>query len=196
MPNVNAGLKRRTMVKPIVGKCRTQTYNLPSDPNFTYGMVNQVTGESAGAVVSSWDVSKKSVAQTTSTSFPATNIAALSEGCLSSKDQRAFAVANPVMKTKPEVGSPKKKFIPKVGPLGFGIQSEQNEIPMSLVMSAPDDGPERDYPVFSQHAKGKMPPPRPTKSSQLYAQKNEVVENPVDSFKMKKFKNVKSKVFN
>lgn len=153
----------------------------------------QATGESAGAVVSSWEVSKKSVAQTTSTSFPATNIAALSKGCLSSKDQRAYAVANPVMKTKPEVGSPKKKLVPPhKGP--YGIQSEQNEIPMALVMSAPDDGPERDYPVYSQHAKGKLPLPRPTKSSRLYAQKNEVVTNPVDSFKMKKFANVKAKV--
>jgi len=43
MVNVNAGLKRRTMVKPVVGKCRTQTYNLPEDPNFTYGMVNLVS---------------------------------------------------------------------------------------------------------------------------------------------------------
>ena len=65
---------------------------------------------------------------------------------------------------------------------------------MSLVMSAPDDGPERDYPVYSQHAKGKLPLPRPTKSSKLYAQKNVEVENPIDSFKMKKFKSVKAKV--
>ena len=43
MPNVNTGLKRRTMVKPIVGKCRTHTYKLPSDPNFTYGMVNKAS---------------------------------------------------------------------------------------------------------------------------------------------------------
>ena len=185
-------LKRRTMVKPVVGKCRTQTYNLPDDPSFTYGMVNKVIGESAGEVVSSWQVSTKSKAQTTSTSFPATNIEALSKGCLTSKEQRSYAKKNPVMKSKPEVGSPKKAFVPPPGP--FGIQSEQNEIPMSLVMSAPDDGPERDYPVYSQHAKGKLPLPRPTKSSKLYARKKEETKNPLDDFKMKKFRNVKSKV--
>ena len=63
-----------------------------------------------------------------------------------------------------------------------------------MVMSAPDDGPERDYPVYSQATKGKLPLPRPTKSSQLAAQSNTAPEAPAKEFKMKKFLNIKSKV--
>jgi hypothetical protein len=66
----------------------------------------------------------------------------------------------------------------------FGIKSTQNTTPMSLILSAPDDGVERDYPVYSSQQKGGMPKPRPTKSSQLAeasnAKKNEPPGSPVD----------------
>ena len=98
------------------------------------------------------------------------------------------------MKAKPTgSSSPTKKFVPPAGKI-YGIQSEQNEIPMSLVMSAPSD-PERDYPAYSQHTVGSLPPPRATKSSELYAKKNAAQEpKPTDSFKMKKFSKISAKV--
>mmetsp|Transcript_28448 Transcript_28448/g.56890 ORF Transcript_28448/g.56890 Transcript_28448/m.56890 type:complete len:201 (+) Transcript_28448:111-713(+) len=186
-------LKRRTMVKPIVGQCRATTYKIPAS-DFIYGMVNVNDEPSAGDVVSNWDVAKQSKAKTTMQSFPATNNMALAAGCITAASQRQYAKENPVMKAKPTgSSSPTKKFVVPEGVI-YGIQSEQNEIPMSLVMSAPSD-PERDYPMYSQHTVGKLPPPRATKSSDLYAKKNAPVEpKALDSFKMKKFAKVKAKV--
>ncbi|GMH84331.1 hypothetical protein TrVE_jg5933 [Triparma verrucosa] len=182
------------MVKPIVGQCRAPTYNIPAS-DFTYGMKSVKNGESAGQVVSSWNVSKQSKAQTTMQSFPATNREALSKGLLTAKEQRVYAKENPVMKTKPTgSSSPKKKLQLKPDQI-YGICSEMSAPGhMSLVMSAPDDGPERDYPVYSQATKGKLPLPRPTKSSVLAAQKNTEPEAVAPEFKMKKFQNVKAKV--
>lgn len=135
-------------------------------------------------------------AQTTMQSFPATNREALSKGLLTAKEQRVYAKENPVMKAKPTgSSSPKKKpFFGKQGQT-YGISSEKNPTGMmNLVMSAPDDGPERDYPVYSQATKGKLPLPRPTKSSKLAAMAVMPKEEKGGEFKMKKFMNVKAKV--
>ena len=196
------GLKKRTMVKDVVGKCRAGTYIIPAD-GFTYGMCNELNAEGAGVAVNSWKVSAKSKPKTTMLSYPATNREALKTGILTAKGQRDYAKANPVMKVNPSGGLSAGAQLSdsKAWSHGrpFGIKSEQNETPMSLILSAPDDGPERDYPVYSQQQKGKLPAPRATKSSRLAEGacraknvKGEVSK--VDAFRMKKFQNVQAKI--
>ncbi|GMI50901.1 hypothetical protein ScalyP_jg3952 [Parmales sp. scaly parma] len=189
-------LKRRTMVKDVVGKCRATTYDIPED-GFIYGIQNEVQVVGAGTVLSSWDVSKASKSETTMQSFPATNREALTKGCLTSKSQREYAKDHPVMKSK--IVSPQKKQTPlPPNSFSYGIASTQNTIPMGLIMSAPDDGEERTYPdVSGVIKKGKLPMPRPTKSSKLASGAAQKILNTVEAvpeFKMARFKNVKAKV--
>jgi hypothetical protein len=208
IPNVSKidpkNLKKRTMVKPTVGKCRAPTYNLPQG-DYIYGMTNAWGEEGSGDVLSSWSVSKGSKAQETTQSFPATNRQALANGCLTAKSQRQFGSAHPVMKLDPKSLLNEKPKIPLTKSHAYGIKSEQNEIPMKLIMSAPDDT-ERDYPDFSGVTKrGKMPSPKGTKSSYLSARSNKEaadrraveereVSKAAPEFKMKRFKNISSKI--
>jgi len=186
------------MVKDVVGKCRATTYNIPAD-GFIYGIKNEIQIVGAGTVVSSWDVAKASKSETTMQSFPLTNREALTKGCLTAKSQREYAKSNPVMKSK--IVSPTKKPTPlPPGSFSFGIASTQNTIPMGLIMSAPDDGEERTYPdVSGVIKKGKLPMPRPTKSSKMASDsaKGKLAKDTAEvkpDFKMRRFRNVKSKV--
>jgi Domain of unknown function (DUF4483) len=55
--------KKSTMVKDVVGHVKTSTYDLPA-PSHTYGALVSKDPETAGQVISKWDVSKPSVAKT------------------------------------------------------------------------------------------------------------------------------------
>ena len=198
MPNAR-NLKKRTMVKDVVGKCRTTTYVIPAD-GFIYGMQNIQGAPGADKALNQWQVSEPSASQQTLISYPATNREALQLGILDAKGQRDYAKTNPVMKSKPAGQQDDRKEKDSVvysHGRPFGVASEANQTPMSLILSAPSD-PETDYPSFSSQERGKMPLPRPTKSSILNSAANAVKNQgateltAVDSFKMKKFRNVKS----
>jgi hypothetical protein len=55
--------KKSTMVKDVVGHVKTSTYDLPASSH-TYGALVSKDPETAGQVISKWDVSKPSVAKT------------------------------------------------------------------------------------------------------------------------------------
>jgi hypothetical protein len=194
------------------------------DPTYTYGIANKIDAENAGTVVQSWAQSLPPKQETVYIRyFPATNRKALQNGCLTSKSQREYAVHKPVMKvlTKTKHTSSARKSSLESSSVEnvnggavnssdsdgqvFGIKSLKNDLPFKELLQNGGDFQEKDYPNLSKRQKrGRIPPLKVTKASQLLeasikktsgaAQQGGSAEQQKDSFKMKKFLRVESKV--
>lgn len=197
--------KRVTMIKHVVGKVRTTSYSLPDDhdPTFTYGIANKIDEENAGKVLYDWAQSLPPK-QETMRSFPATNRKALQNGCLTSKSQREFAVNQPVMKVLNKPKAPANRKLEQVIDTTnqiFGIKSLKNDLPFKELLKSGGDFQEKDYPNLSKRQKrGCIPPSKVTRASRLLeasiktGSQQASTKQPKDSFKMKKFLRVESKV--
>ncbi|CAM9165819.1 unnamed protein product [Scytosiphon promiscuus] len=198
---VKAKGKKATMVKDVVGKVRTSTRELPASCH-TYGALVTKDIEGAGAVISTWDVSKPSVAKKSDRNLIKTNVLAIHHGNITAKDNRLFAQAHPEIRFAPpgsavtEGGVKKKDKIPFDGP--YGTKSEKMACPLSALIEArfTDFSQEgKDYPDVSVlEKKFRMPPPRETKASQGHNinLKEEVKQGP--PFVMKRFQNIPGRV--
>eukprot|EP00752_Nemacystus_decipiens_P018606 g16681.t1 len=193
--------KKATMVKDVVGKVRTSTRELPPSSH-TYGALVTKDLEGAGAVISTWDVSKPSVAKTSDRDLIKTNVLAIHHGNITSKDTRLFAQAHPEIRFAPpgsatmEGGLRKKDKIPFDGP--YGTKSEKMTCPLSALIEArfTDFSQEgKDYPNVSVlEKKFRMPPPRETKASQGHNTTLKPAFKQGPPFVMKRFQNVPGRV--
>ncbi|CAM9131435.1 unnamed protein product, partial [Discosporangium mesarthrocarpum] len=190
------------MVKDVVGKVRTSTYDLPPDTH-TYGALVIKDEEGVGTVViSSWDVSKPSAAKTSDRDLVKTNVLAVQNGNITAKDARLFAQAHPEIRFVPaypsvgERGGKKRDKVQFDGP--YGLKSKKMECPLSSLIEArftdftADD---RDYPdITVLKKKFRIPPPRETKASQGHSIKSNTVAKVQPKFTMKKFQNVQGRL--
>jgi hypothetical protein len=138
----------------------------------------------------SWSQLVPSQPQASMQSFPATNRVALKHGCLDAKSQRIFGKNNPVLKKKSrrsqEGPSSLSKAITTVKANNnsnsctelqqqdgcvFGMKNSKTDTPMTQLLK--ESSPicaldETDYPdVTKMKKKGRLPPAKQTKSSQL-----------------------------
>ncbi|CAM9777809.1 unnamed protein product, partial [Choristocarpus tenellus] len=165
--------KKATMVKDVVGKVRTSTYDLPPEAHI-YGALVTKDEEGAGAVISTWDVSKPSVAKKSDRDLVKTNVLAIQNGNITAKDARLFAQAHPEIRFVPpysmvtEGGRRKRDKVPFDGP--YGLKSKKMECQLSALIEARFTDftrDNRDYPdVTVLKKKFCLPPPRETKASQ------------------------------
>jgi len=217
-------LKKRKLIKSVVGKVRTSSYQLPGE-EFVYGILNQMDIEGAGRVMQSWSQLEPSQPKASLQSFPATNRVALKNGCLDAKSQREFGKSNPVLKKNAKRGKNGVMFTEEMihdnsatgtqvtetrndvashanNILVFGMKNHNTDMPMTQLIksSSPicawDDV---DYPdVSNMKKKGRLPPAKQTKASQLL--KDSMIhakkdESMVSEWKMKRFVNgIESKV--
>lgn len=215
-------LKKWKLIKSVVGKVRTSSYQLPGD-DFVYGIVNKMDNEGAGKVMQNWSQLEPSQPQASMQSFPATNRVALKNGCLDAKSQRIFGKNNPVLKKKSkwnkegpsslssaitiEKNCNKRNSsasIPEILEQDvrvFGMKNSKTDMPMTQLLK--ESSPlcafdETDYPdVTKMKKKGRLPPAKQTKSSQLL--KDAVIQASQQGakaeWKMKRFVNgIESKV--
>jgi len=189
------------MIKHLVGQVRTASYALPGDdaPDFAYGVPNVIDPEGAGAL-QSWASKSIQTKHSQVTCFPATNRAALQNGCLTSKSQREFAATRPVMKSLSKTPSSKKVESAFDENHVFGIKNLENDVHIKELLKS-QDFVEHDYPDLSQRQrKGRLPPSRLTKASRLLndsikkGSSKEQGEHGKKPFKMKRFLKVESKV--
>lgn len=193
--------KKMTMVKDVVGKVRTSTRELPAAFH-TYGALVTKDVEGAGAVISTWDESKPSVAKAADRNLIMTNILALHYGNITAKDARLFAQAHPEIRFPPressltEGGVRKKHKIPFDGP--YGTKTERTACPLSALIEArftDFSREDEDYPdVHVLQNKFRMPSPRATKASQGHNAMLKPPDKDELQFVMKKFQNVPGKV--
>ncbi|CAM9375812.1 unnamed protein product, partial [Sphacelaria rigidula] len=198
---VKTAAKKATMVKDVVGKVRTSTWDLPPSSH-TYGALVAKDSEGAGAVLSTWDVSKPSVAKTSDRNLIKTNALAIHHGNITAKDVRLFAQAHPEIRFTPpgtnvmEGGMRKRDKIPFDGP--YGTKSEKMACPLSALIEArfTDFAAEgKDYPDVSVlQKKFRMPPPRETKASEGHNVNLKPPRRAPSTFVMKKFQNVPGRV--
>lgn len=228
-------LKKWKLIKSVVGKVRTSSYQLPGD-DFTYGILNKMDIEGAGKVMQSWSQLEPSQPKASMQSFPATNRVALKNGCLDAKSQRQFGKSNPVLKKNPKRSKEALLLISKVTATEtnngsssnsnnsstvlpsqrqqqqqqqqqdtriFGMKNCKTDMPMTQLLK--DSSPicasdETDYPdVSNMKKKGRLPPAKQTKSSQLLKdavlQASQQGSKTNSEWKMKRFVNgVESKV--
>jgi hypothetical protein len=215
-------LKKWKLIKSVVGKVRTSSYQLPGD-DFVYGIVNKMDNEGAGKVMQSWSQLEPSQPQASMQSFPATNRIALKNGCLDAKSQRLFGKNNPVLKKKSRWSKEgpsslrsactinqncnKRNSSTRIPELleqavsVFGMKNSKTDMQMTQLLR--ESSPicaldETDYPdVTKMKKKGRLPPAKQTKSSQLL--KDAVIQSSQQGaraeWKMKRFVNgIESKV--
>ena len=211
--------KKWKLIKSVVGKVRTSSYQLPGD-DFVYGIVNKMDNEGAGKVMQSWSQLEPSQPQASMQSFPATNRVALKNGCLDAKSQRIFGKNNPVLKKKSRWSKEGPSSLSKAittgktnntsnsctelqqqGSCVFGMKNSKTDMPMTQLLK--ESSPicaldETDYPdVTKMKKKGRLPPAKQTKSSQLLkdAVTQASQQGAKTEWKMKRFVNgIESKV--
>ena len=189
--------KKRIIIKNVVGKVRTP-FTLPQQ-DFVFGVANKTDEEGAGRVMEKWVQSEPSKPQTNMRDLPATNREALKKGCLTAKEYALFVKQSPVYKQNPKSTSIKKQphLVELEDDKTFGIKSLTNDVSIAeLLQGNPDiEGAEEHIPLVKK--KGRLPPAKPTKSSQLLLRSvhnNNVNQQVKEPFKLKKFLNVTSKV--
>ena len=162
-------LKKRKLIKGVVGKVRTSSYQLPEE-GFIYGISNQMDVEGAGKVMQSWSQSEPSQPPASMQSFPATNRVALKNGCLDAKSQREFAKSFPVLKKNPKQSKAAEAEKTVNDHRVFGMKNKATDMPMTQLLKASSQmcALETDYPDLSHmKKKGRLPPAKQTKASQL-----------------------------
>lgn len=195
--NESSQAKKRTIIKNVVGKVRT-TFTLPQQ-DFVFGVPNKMDALGAGSVIEGWAQSEPSKPQTSMRDLPATYREALRNGCLTAKEYATYVKSFPVYKQNPKSSSAKKNPAPSLEEKdeAFGIKSVANEVSIAeLLQGNPDiEGAGEYIPVVKK--KGRLPPAKPTKSSELMIHKFKSTRAQMSSktlFKMKKFLKVPSKV--
>lgn len=194
--------KKSTMVKDVVGRVKTSTYDLPEEKH-VYGQIVQKDPETAGQVISKWSVSKPSVAKTSDRNLIKTNVLAIQSGRLTAKEMREFAQSHPDIRFKApksklrnEDGTKYKERVPHNGP--FGISSVRTESPLCHLIEARFTnfcGAEKDYPDVQVLKKRlQLPAARETKASMGHSIRNKAPPVPESTFTMKRFQNVAGKV--
>lgn len=188
-------LMRKTMIKDEVGKVRATTFDLPPEPH-SFGREVARDLEDAGAVLSQWVVSKPSSSTKTMTDICKTNAKAIHSGIYDSKGMRDFAKNKPI-KIKQSHANNEKLLPPQVHSYGQATQMSENVGNLIKARYTDFNVQNADYPdVSTLVSKSKRVVPKPTKAS-LGHQKGAVkaLKTPhTSSFKMKKFKDVRSRV--
>ena len=191
----------RLLVKDQLGKGRTPSYQLPGN-NFTYGQPNRWDPEGAGEVALNWVKGKLSGVQRGSRNIVAENKAAACNGAPTGKALADYRAANPKYVTAKVVGKKSRRTNPySKKNLCYGRASVVGESAGDIMETGKttDAGYDVNYPDMSgQEMPGKMPMPRPTKSSMLLEQNARLPRGSASGeggrFKMKKFLKVESKV--
>lgn len=191
-------VKKRVIIKNVVGKVRT-SFTLP-DQDFVFGVQNNIDEEGAGQVLEQWIQSEPSKPQASMRDLPATNREALRNGCLTAKEYAEFVKKSPVYKVNPKSNDNSKKQPLPSDVLSddrtFGIKSLTNEVSIANLLQGNPNVEEAGEYIPHVKKKGRLPPAKATKSSQLL-QKVRLSRNDLEEklpFKMKRFLNVAPKV--
>lgn len=193
--------KKRTLIKDRVGCCRVSTYNLPNDPNHTYGLQNTREPVGTGEIISNWAASNPSAGKESTRSYVHSNALAVKNGCVTAQSMRQYCEAHPNIRLK--------EVMAEGGIAGnanhegpFGIQTKFAEESIKDIIQAKftdmslDDA---DYPDTSNIMKmSSFPKPIPTKASQILVESRkkefEKSNAPQKKFCMKKFQNIPAKL--
>jgi hypothetical protein len=175
MPSTSAATpmnsRKPKLVKNVLGQARTTCYDLPGE-GFIYGIPSRLDREGCKIILHDWIQSKPSKPPASRQSFVETNKKALAEGYTTSKKQREYAKAHPVMKKNPKSIREDMQLIPEhMASATFGMSSKNNEASLSnLLLSSSQEHrmDEADYPDLSNmKQKGRLPRAKPTKSTKL-----------------------------
>ncbi|KAJ8614534.1 hypothetical protein CTAYLR_000827 [Chrysophaeum taylorii] len=190
-------LKKRTMIKDLVGSVRTTSYELPEDLHI-YGKPDIKDTEGSGVVMSQWVASVPSKPKESQRSFIKTNKCALKEGCITAKAQRTYAQEHQDIRFKQPSGKHSAHhFEPAFkGPYG-AVTESQNESVRKLIEAGytewTDDAV--DYPDLSSlEQKRRLKPPKATKASMGHDIRTNHPPPAKEPFKMKRFATVKARV--
>lgn len=192
-----AHLPKRTMIKDIVGAVRTTSYDLPGEPH-VYGLPGGKDAVGSGGVISTWVTATPSKPTESQRSFIASNKAALKEGHISSKSQRAYALEHPDIRFKQDMGHKHGSAAeqPFLGP--FGAATEGQNVPIRNLIEASYtewDDDKNDYPdLTAVQKKHRLKPPKSTKASKGHDVRTNAPPEAKTPFKMKRFAAVKSRV--
>jgi hypothetical protein len=190
----------RLLVKDQLGKGRTPSYQLPGN-NFTYGKPNSWDPEGAGSVALTWVKGKLSDVQRGRRNIVAENKAAAIAGAPTGKALANYRAANPKYVKAKVVGKASRRTNPySKKNLTYGRVSVESDS-VGTIMEGnkiTDNGYDMNYPDLSgQEQPGKMPMPRPTKSSTLLEINARLPKDKgtdESAFKMKKFTRIGRKV--
>ena len=192
--------KKRIIIKNVVGKVRT-TFTIP-EKDYVFGIPNKIDTEGAGRVLEQWVQSEPSRPEASMRDLPATNREALRNGCLTAKEYAEFIKRSPVYKVNPKSNnSSKKQPLPSEilsEDRTFGIKSLTNNVSIANLLQGNPAIEEAGEYIPHVQKKGRLPPAKATKSSQLLHKVtllNTGSEQELKiPFKMKRFLNVAPKV--
>ncbi|GBG27188.1 Hypothetical Protein FCC1311_034112 [Hondaea fermentalgiana] len=194
------------LVRRVIGKVKMPTRNL-KEHTFSYGQRNQADPEGAGEVVLNWVPGKLSQSQAAGVCLIKVNKAAVKNKQVTPKQVNQFLQKNkdaPSLQRPKIEGRKKDRGFKRDPNATYGVSSQSegkrediNTIIFPQSAADADDAPYVD--TSGQVRKGRLPKPRPTKSSDLLSShtrtEREQKEAPADAWKMKKFlKNAKPRV--
>mmetsp|Transcript_10577 Transcript_10577/g.18095 ORF Transcript_10577/g.18095 Transcript_10577/m.18095 type:complete len:288 (-) Transcript_10577:493-1356(-) len=194
------------LVRRVIGKVKLPTRNL-KDNTFSYGQRNRADPEGAGEVVLNWVPGKLSQSQAAGVCLIKVNKAAVKNKQVTPKQVNQFLQQNkdaPHLQRPKIEGRKKDRGLKRDPNAVYGISSssegKHEDINTIIFPNSSDGGHDSPYVDTSgQVRKGRLPKPRPTKSSDLLAThtrtEKEQKEAPPGSWKMNKFtKNAKPRI--
>jgi hypothetical protein len=185
----------RLLVKDQLGKSRTTSYELPGD-NFTYGVKTTWSAESAGDVALNWKAGSLSKTGQGKRNIIAENKACVQAGMCSVKGWQEARESNKRFE-KYRTGQRASRQTNPYGNqnLCYGKISDASPA-VSKVMQVAEKRENYNYPDLSgKIIPGKIPLPRPTRSSSLLADRRKNLStNAKQPFKLKKFKKIGAKI--
>lgn len=188
--------RKSTLVKSRVGCVKSSCYDLPENPQHTYGMKNQLNDEDAvGNIITNWVTSNPSSGKESSKLIVFSNILAIKNGCVTARAMRKYAAEHPNIRRKEALQTSSARVDTRFeGP--FGRKTTVSDEGMDSIIGAKwtSYGPEDlDYPDTTCIKKtGSFPKPRPTVASQKVIEariKKQTADVP-RKFCMKRFQNV------
>ena len=189
--------RKSTLVKTRVGCVRTSTYDLPQNPNHTYGSKSTVNeDEKVGNIITSWVTSNPSAGKESSKLIVFSNILAIKNGCVTSRAMRKYAAEHPNIRRKEALASSSARVDSRFeGPFGRATFSADEGMDQIIQAKYTNFGhSDIDYPDVSSIKKtGSFPKPRATNASQSVAtaRQNREAKKETKKFCMKRFQNIK-----
>ena len=187
--------KKATLVKARVGCVKTSVYDLPKDPQHTYGMKSVSGEEGVNKIITSWVASDPSAGKVSSKLIVYSNILAIRNGCVTARAMRKYAAEHPKIRRKEALPTNSARVDTRYeGP--FGRKSVYSEDPFSDIVQGKFTNfksEDADYPNISTVTKkGSFPRPRATiaSESQVLARQQRESKNVKKHFVMKRFQGI------
>eukprot|EP00948_MAST-09A_sp_MAST-9A-sp1_P002890 g2890.t1 len=198
MTNPSEGsVYNRLLVQDTVGHSRTSTYNLPPG-NFTYGDKNVKDPENAGEVALSWKAGRNSEAASLGSNFVKMNRDAVIQGAKTARDVKQFYTSHQEESKYIRTAAGRRSAEAKMNSrkarhnkdIIFGRKNKTTHDIKSIVgnVYGVQVNAEPKYKDLSgKVTKGRLPKPKPTRSSELLAKASRKPKPKESQWKLKRF---------